>query len=213
MLALSPGGRPSVNEVLAMPFIRKEMGSYIQNQLGDDSAANLLKEDPKLIHFIQQEQQHLEQQARKLGFDVKKRGGSMDDAPYEHAPYEQARAVLPMLPNAKPSNQSLPSEQEIQKEKVEKDLREKERQKRAQAFLERELRAKERAEQALKLLQKEKQERLKALQEQRDMRQKRMSNVHPRGEAGLMNDWQKRLQQAQHQHEQVCMYLWQKCAA
>jgi hypothetical protein len=24
-----------------------------------------------------------------------------------------------------------------------------------------------------------------------------MSGVHPRGEAGLMNDWQKRLQQAQ----------------
>jgi len=40
------------------------------------------------------------------------------------------------------------------------------------------------------------------LQEQREMRQKRMSNVHPRGEAGLMNDWQKRLQQAQQQHEQ-----------
>ena len=33
------------------------------------------------------------------------------------------------------------------------------------------------------------------------MRQKRMSNVHPRGEAALMNDWQKRLQQAQQQHE------------
>jgi len=45
-----------VNDVLALPFIRKEMGSYIQNQLGDDSAANLLKEDPKLIHFVQQEQ-------------------------------------------------------------------------------------------------------------------------------------------------------------
>ena len=34
-------------------------------QLGDDSAANLLKEDPKLLHFIQQEQDHLEQQVRR----------------------------------------------------------------------------------------------------------------------------------------------------
>ena len=33
MLALSPSARPSVNDVLAMPFIRKEMGSYIQNQV------------------------------------------------------------------------------------------------------------------------------------------------------------------------------------
>ena len=188
----------SVNDVLALPFIRKEMGSYIQNQLGDDSVANLLKEDPQLVHFIQQEQSRLEQQARKLGFDVKKRAAKDDDA------YDAARAAAApaVVANAKPSNLSLPTAQEAEKEQVSVELREKERQKRAQAFLERELRAKERAEMALKQLQKEKQERLKALQEQRDMRQKRMSNVHPRGEAGLMNDWQLRLQQAQIQHEE-----------
>ena len=163
-----------------------------------DSAASLLKEDPQLVRFIQQEQSHLEQQARKLGFDVKKRPAHDDDA-YQ-APRE---SVPPSAPaHAKPSNLSMPTAQEVEKDKVAVELREKERQKRAQAFLERELRAKERAEQALKQLQKEKQERLRALQEQREMRQKRMSNVHPRGEAGLMNDWQKRLQQAQMQHEE-----------
>jgi len=198
MLGLSPSSRPTVNDVLALPFIRKEMGNYIQNQLGDDSAASLLKEDPQLVRFIQQEQSHLEQQARKLGFDVKKRPAHDDDA-YQ-APRE---SVPPSAPaHAKPSNLSMPTAQEVEKDKVAVELREKERQKRAQAFLERELRAKERAEQALKQLQKEKQERLRALQEQREMRQKRMSNVHPRGEAGLMNDWQKRLQQAQMQHEE-----------
>jgi hypothetical protein len=58
-----------------------------------------------------------------------------------------------------------------------------------QAFLERELRAKERAEHALKQLQKEKAARLKALQEQRDLRAKRMSNLQ-KGDPGVMNDWQ-----------------------
>jgi len=201
MLGLSPSSRPTVNDVLALPFIRKEMGSYIQNQLGDDSVANLLKEDPQLVHFIQQEQSRLEQQARKLGFDVKKRAAKDDDA-YDAARAAAAPAAPAVVANAKPSNLSLPTPQEAEKEQVSVELREKERQKRAQAFLERELRAKERAEMALKQLQKEKQERLKALQEQRDMRQKRMSNVHPRGEAGLMNDWQLRLQQAQIQHEE-----------
>ena len=31
-----------MNQVLALPFIRKEMGNYIQTQLGDDSAADML---------------------------------------------------------------------------------------------------------------------------------------------------------------------------
>ena len=196
MLALSPASRPSVNQVLALPFIRKQMGSYIQNQLGDDNAANLIHEqnDPRMLQFFHMEQDHLEQQARKLGIDVKKRN-TADAVPL---PSRAAKEVLP----SKPNNSSLPSAQEAEKERVSGELREKERQKRAKEFLERELRAKERAEQALKQLQKEKMERLKALQEQRNLRQKRMSNVHPRGEAGLMNDWQKRLQQAQLQHEQ-----------
>jgi NIMA (never in mitosis gene a)-related kinase len=161
MLSLSPAARPSVNDVLAMPFIRKEMGSYIQNQLGDDSAAKLLKEDPKLLQFIQQEQDHLEQQARKLGFDIKKKASTDDMLEPPRPPHA---AAPPHAGPARPSNLSMPNVQEQEQERKEVELREKERQKRAQAFLERELRAKERAEQALKQLQKEKQERLKALQ-------------------------------------------------
>ena len=160
---------------------------------------------PFPLSYTHPSQNHLEQQARKLGFDVKKRS-SLDDAPYERADQQQQHNApqqhqqQQQLPKANPI--AVPTPQDVEKDRVQGELREQERQKRAQAFLERELRAKERAEQALKLLQKEKHDRLKALQEQRDMRQKRMSNVHPRGEAGLMNDWQKRLQQAQVQHEE-----------
>uniref|UniRef100_A0A7S4L130 non-specific serine/threonine protein kinase n=1 Tax=Guillardia theta TaxID=55529 RepID=A0A7S4L130_GUITH len=206
MLSLSPQSRPSVNEILALPFIRKEMGAYVQYQLGDDSAANLLRDDPKLMGFIQQEQNRLEQQARKLGFDIKKKSHSGSSSgevefndgnkPNPPQPDQKAEQILAR----KPTPNSLPSAADA--ERIRMEEKEKDRVKRAQAFLERELRAKERAEAALRQLQKEKQDRIKALQEQRELRAKRMQQVHPKGEAGLMNEWQHRLQEAQKKHEQ-----------
>ena len=74
---------------------------------------------------------------------------------------------------------------------------EKERQRRAQAFLERELRAKERAEAALRQLQREKQQRMRLLAEQRELRARRMGNVP---QAGGQPDWERRLQAAQQMH-------------
>ena len=62
MLALAPGQRPTVTEILRMPFIRKEMSSYIQQQLGDSVAAELLRDDPKLAGFKEKEQEALEDQ-------------------------------------------------------------------------------------------------------------------------------------------------------
>uniref|UniRef100_A0A7S0HQ13 non-specific serine/threonine protein kinase n=2 Tax=Hanusia phi TaxID=3032 RepID=A0A7S0HQ13_9CRYP len=205
MLSLSPQSRPSVNEILALPFIRKEMGAYVQYQLGDDSAANLLRDDPKLMGFIQQEQNRLEQQARKLGFDIKKKSHGSNSGevelndgnkPIPPQPDQKAEQMLAQ----KPTPNSLPSAADADRIRIEE--KEKDRVKRAQAFLERELRAKERAEAALRQLQKEKQDRIKALQEQRELRAKRMQQVHPKGEAGLMNEWQHRLQEAQKKHEQ-----------
>ncbi len=73
MLSLSPKTRPSVNEILSMPFIRKEMGAYIKSQLGDESAASILQDDVQAHSFHQIEQARLEKQARKLGFDVQRR--------------------------------------------------------------------------------------------------------------------------------------------
>jgi hypothetical protein len=73
MLSLSPKGRPSVNEVLTMPFIRKEMGAYIKSQLGDESAASIVQDDVQALNYHQIEQARLEKQARKLGFDVQRR--------------------------------------------------------------------------------------------------------------------------------------------
>ena len=80
MLGLSPKSRPSVNEILSMSFIRKEMGAYIKSQLGDESAASVLQDDVQALNFHQIEQARLEKQARKLGFDVQRR---TDSAPQE----------------------------------------------------------------------------------------------------------------------------------
>ncbi len=100
-----------------------------------------------------------------------------------------------------PSKQSsLPSAAEAERIRLEE--RERDRQERAKAFLERELRAKERAEEALRRLQREKQERMKALMEQREMRAKRMAHVHPKGEAGNMNEWQSKLAKYHAMHEE-----------
>ena len=40
-----------MNQVLALPFIRKEMGNYIQTQLGDDSAADMLAAYMLYLHL------------------------------------------------------------------------------------------------------------------------------------------------------------------
>ena len=194
LLDLSPKSRPSVTEVLSMPFIRKQMGAYIKSQLGDEAAANIVQNDPKALNYHQIEQSRLEKQARKLGFDVQKR--SEDPEVVKLPPPQKAKFDL----KEPPKQSSLPSAADA--ERIQAEEKEKERQKRAKEFLDRELRAKERAEQALQRLQREKQERIKALQAQRELRQKRMQNMHPKGEAGNMNEWQHKLARAQVQHEE-----------
>jgi hypothetical protein len=57
-----------------------------------------------------------EEQARKLGFEIKKRNTHPEEALLLQAP----RALLPLPPNARPSNQSLPSAQDVEREKVKK---------------------------------------------------------------------------------------------
>ena len=164
MLSLSPSQRPTVNDILRAPFMRKEMSSYIQGQLGDSVAAELIRDDPRLAGFMQQEQNQLEKQAKKLGIEVAPRGGSLDG---KQAAELAPRAPAPRAPAPKEikKGDSLPSEREAEKLRLAEQ--EKERQRRAQAFLERELRAKERAEAALRQLQREKQQRMRQLAEQR----------------------------------------------
>ena len=58
-----------------------------------------------------------EEQARKLGFEIKKRNTHPEEALLHQAP----RAMLPLPPDARPSNQSLPSAQDVEREKVKKE--------------------------------------------------------------------------------------------
>lgn len=219
MLALAPGQRPTVTEILRMPFIRKEMSLYIQQQLGDSVAAELLRDDPKLAGFMQQEQDQLEAQAKKLGIDVsavKPKSNSLDErkasdlAPKPPAPSGEPRserrplAAPPGVPKdeKKAKGDSLPNAAEAEKLRVAEQ--EKERQKRAKAFLERELKAKERAEAALKQLQREKAERIRVMAEQKELRNRRMGVAPPsaRGGDNPHVDWQRRLDAAQQMHAQ-----------